>query len=166
MQYVFLVLAALLRLVPHPWNVTPIGAIGLFAGTWCDRRIAWLMPLVPLFIGDAVRGFYDPFIMVFVYAGFALSAFIGRWLLSRKRSVMRFGGAIGINAVAFYVVSNVPVWLTYYPRSLAGLAECYLKGLPYLGNMLVGDAVFVLLIFGTHHLARRALARDGIHAAA
>ena len=132
MHYIFLVLAALLRLLPHPWNVTPIGSIGLFAGTWCDRRIAWLMPLVPLFIGDAITGFYDPLIMVFVYAGFAVSALVGRWLLAPKRNLLRFSSAVTINAVIFYLMSNFPVWLVYYPNTLAGLIECYVLGLPYL----------------------------------
>ena len=71
MHYAILFLAALLRFIPHPWNVTPVGAIGLFAGAHCDRRIAWAIPLVVLAIGDAITGFYSPFVMLFVYAGFA-----------------------------------------------------------------------------------------------
>lgn len=155
MHYLFITLAILLRWVPHPWNVTPIGAIGLFSGTWCPPRIAWLFPLIPLAIGDAITGFYDWRVMVFVYVAFALSAFWGRLFLAQKRSVLRFGGAIGVNAVMFYLLTNFPVWLLYYPRDLAGLVECYLKGLPYLRNMLIGDTIFVALIFGTHQLAHK-----------
>ena len=88
MHYLVLVLATLLRLIPHPWNVTPIGSIGLFAGTWCKPSIAWLIPLIPLFIGDAITGFYNPAIMIFVYAGIAVSAVIGRWLLAKKRTFL------------------------------------------------------------------------------
>lgn len=153
MHYVVLVLAGLIRLIPHPWNFTPIGSIGLFAGTWCNPKIAWLVPLIPLFIGDMITGFYDPFIMVFVYAGFALSAVIGRLFLARKRTALRFGGAITVNAIVFYLVSNFPVWLTYYPRTAAGLVECYVKGLPYMGNMVLGDTVFVAILFGLYFLA-------------
>ena len=148
MHYVILILAGLIRLIPHPWNFTPIGSIGLFAGTWCSPKIAWAIPLIPLFVGDLIGGFYDPFIMVFVYAGFALSAVIGRLFLARKRTALRFGGAVTVNAVVFYLVSNFPVWLTYYPRNVAGLIECYVMGLPYLGNMVLGDAVFVAILFG------------------
>ena len=114
----------------------------------------WAIPLIPLFIGDAITGFYNPLIMAFVYAGFALSALIGRLFLARRRSVLRFGGAVTVNALVFYLVTNFPVWLVYYPSTAAGLAECYIKGLPYLGTMLVGDAVFVALLFGLHHLAQ------------
>jgi hypothetical protein len=157
MHYVFLVLAALLRLVPHAWNITPIGSIGLFAGSYCDRRIAWLMPLIPLFIGDLISGFYDPLIMLFVYTGIAASALIGRWFLSKQKSLFRFAGAISVSAIIFYLLSNFPVWWVYYPRTIAGLAECYIKGIPYLGYSMMGDSLFVALIFGTHHLAQKFL---------
>lgn len=155
MHYVILVLAALLRLIPHPVNVTPIGSIGLFSGTWCDKRIAWAIPLIPLFLGDAVTGFYHPLIMLFVYAGIAISALIGRLLLAKKRTFTRFGAAIFINAMVFYLLSNFPVWVVYYPNTLAGLAECYFKAIPYLGYSLIGDSVFVSLLFGMHHVALR-----------
>ena len=161
MHYVILVLATLLRLIPHPYNVTPIASIGLFAGTWCDKRIAWLIPLIPLFIGDAISGFYNPLIMAFVYLGIALSAVIGRWMLATRRSFTRFGSAVFINALIFYLLTNFPVWLVYYPNTLAGLAECYIKGIPYFGYSLVGDSLFTTLIFGLHYLAMQASQRHG-----
>lgn len=155
MHYLLITVAVLLRWLPHPWSVTPIGSIGLFAGAWCPPRFAWVFPLIPLAIGDAITGFYDWRIMVFVYAGVALSALWGRLFLAKRRSALRFGGAITVNAVVFYLLSNFPVWLVYYPNTLAGLAECYFKGLPFLRNQLIGDTVFVTLIFGAHWLARR-----------
>lgn len=157
MHYIFLILAALLRLIPHPWNITPIPSIGLFAGTWCDRKIAWMMPLIPLLIGDLMTGGYNPLIMVFVYTGIALSAVVGRLFLSRKRSLTRFAGAITANALIFYGLSNLPVWWVYYEHSAAGLVECYVMAIPYLGYSLIGDSLFVTLIFGTHHLAQESL---------
>ena len=157
MHYIFLTLAALLRLVPHAWNITPIASIGLFAGSYCDRRIAWLMPVIPLLIGDLISGFYNPLIMIFVYTGIALSAFVGRWFLQSKRNLSRFAGAISVNAILFYLLSNFPVWWVYYEHSAAGLLECYIKAIPYLGYSLLGDSLFVALIFGTHHLAQKYL---------
>jgi hypothetical protein len=157
MHYIFLTLATLLRLIPHPWNMTPIPSIGLFAGSWCDRRVAWMMPLIPLLIGDLITGGYNPLIMVFVYTGMALSAVIGRLLLSRKRNLLRFAGAITTNALLFYLLSNFPVWWVYYQHSITGLIECYLKAIPFLGYSMLGDSLFVTLIFGTHYLAQKSL---------
>ncbi len=33
-----IVLAALLRIVPHPWNLAPVGAMALFSGAMVDPR--------------------------------------------------------------------------------------------------------------------------------
>ncbi len=39
-------LAAALRIAPHPWNFTPVGAMALFSGAIIrDRRIAGFFPL-------------------------------------------------------------------------------------------------------------------------
>jgi hypothetical protein len=38
---------------------------------------------------------------------------------------------------------------------LAGLADCYVRGLPLLGNTLAGDAFYVALLFGGMALAER-----------
>jgi len=40
-----IILAAALRLAPHPWNFTQVGAIALFSGAMVrDRRVAFLFP--------------------------------------------------------------------------------------------------------------------------
>ena len=40
-----IVVVAAMRLLPHPMNVTPIGALGLFAGALLPSRTAWLLPM-------------------------------------------------------------------------------------------------------------------------
>src|SRR5258706_4708548 len=48
-----IVLAAALRIAPHPWNFTPVGAMALFAGAMLrDPRLAFVFPLFALFAGD------------------------------------------------------------------------------------------------------------------
>jgi hypothetical protein len=48
--FTMIVLAAALRLAPHPWNFTPVGAIALFSGaTVRDRRLAFLFPGLVMF---------------------------------------------------------------------------------------------------------------------
>ena len=52
-----IVIAAALRVAPHPWNVTPVGAMALFSGALIkDRRLALALPLLALFIGDLFVG--------------------------------------------------------------------------------------------------------------
>jgi hypothetical protein len=49
------------------------------------------------------------------------------------------------------------VWLLLdtYPRTFAGLATCYLAGLPLFRNTLAGDAFYSVLLFGGYALAER-----------
>src|SRR5260370_23941147 len=48
-----ILLAAALRIAPHPWNFTPVGAMALFSGALLkNRRLAFFFPLLALFLGD------------------------------------------------------------------------------------------------------------------
>lgn len=150
---VMIVLAATLRIAPHPWNFTPIGAMALFSGAlFRDRRIAFSFPLVALFAGDLFVGLYR--LMPVIYASFLVNVLIGRWLAGH-RSVARIGGAVFLGALQFFLVTNFVMWRASdtYPRTLAGLGACYLGGLPLFGNTLGGDAVYATLFFGAFALA-------------
>ena len=79
-----IVLAAALRIAPHPWNFTPVGAMALFSGALLkDRRLAFLFPLVALFVGDIFIGFHK--LLPIVYASFLINVAIGLWLSDRRQ---------------------------------------------------------------------------------
>lgn len=164
MPYFLIVLAVVARIIVHPFNFTPIGAIGLFAGSWCSPRVAWLMPLLALLLSDLINGFYDPVVMAFVYIGFLGGPLIGRFLLSSRRSLPRFGVAVVSAAVFFFLVSNFGMWLSgigVYPMTAAGLVECYVAGLPYFRVTLLGDLFYAGLLFGAAEGVNRfLLSRD------
>jgi hypothetical protein len=148
-------LAAVLRIVPHPWNFTPIGAMALFSGAMIkDRRLAALFPLLALFVGDLFIGFNK--LIPIVYASFLLNVLIGRFLADH-RTVARIGGATFLAALQFFVITNFAVWalLGSFPHTLAGLMACYALGLPLFGNTLTGDALYVTLLFGGFAFAER-----------
>ncbi len=152
-------LSTLIALMPHPWGVSPIGATALYGGAWFSRREAWLVPLIPFAAVSLVHGVYSVVVLVFVMAGFAAAATVGHALLSRRRSGPRFALAIGGGAVAFFALSNFSVWLAgYYPPTTAGLLDCYLRGLPYLGIAVLGDTAYTALLFGAHRLLSGRLA--------
>ena len=137
--------------MPHPFGVSPIGATALYSGAYANRRIVWIVPLIPLFVGDLIGGFYNTTVMIFVYAGFALSSIIGRVVLAPRRNTRRYAVAITAAAVIFFLVSNLAVWLVgMYPPTIAGLLQCYFNGLPYLGTALVADTIYCFVLFGLH----------------
>lgn len=154
---VIIAIAAGLRIAPHPWNFTPVGAMALFSGAIIkDRRFAIAFPLLALFAGDLFVGFYNPGVMAMVYASFLLSVLIGRRLQGR-RTALRIAGATLLGSIQFFLVTNFAVWwlLNSYPKTAVGLASCYLAGLPFFGNTLAGDFLYSVVFFGAFAVAER-----------
>jgi len=150
-----IVLAAALRIAPHPWNFTPVGAMALFAGAMLrDRRLAFLFPLLALFAGDLFVGFHK--LMFVVYTSFLLNVAIGLWLRDR-RTIARISLATLLGAIQFFLVTNFAVWqfLSGFPHTASGLLACYIAGIPFFWNTLAGDAVYTTLLFGGYALAGR-----------
>lgn len=65
-KYTPVVIAALLvafgvmmRVLPHPANFAPIGAIAIFAGAVLPRKTALWIPLGAMVVSDAIIGFYS-----------------------------------------------------------------------------------------------------------
>ena len=147
--------AAAWRLVPHPPNFTPVAAIALFGGACLHSRLASLLvPLAALFVSDLVLGFYPH--MAAVYAGFALTVMLG-WLLAARRTPVRIAGAALASSVLFFVLTNLDIWAftSHYPKTWAGLVECYTAALPFFRNSLLSDALFTTLLFGGLWLTER-----------
>lgn len=157
-----ILLAAASRLLPHPPNFAPVAAIGLFAGAMLDRRAAWAVPLVALLASDLVIGFYHPVGMLWNYLAFASCLLLGSGLLARgRRTTPRLVGATLGSAVTFFALSNFGMWASgYYPRTWAGLVECYTAALPFFRNTLVSDIVYVAALFGGHALISRWVTRQ------
>ena len=85
-----IVLAAVLRIVPHPWNFAPIGAMALFSGAMIrDRRLALFFPLLTLIAGDLFIGFHR--LIPLVYASTLVSVALG-FLLRDRKSLRRITG--------------------------------------------------------------------------
>ena len=61
------------RLLPHPANFAPIGAIALFSGLYLPKRWAIILPLAIMLISDIFVGFYAWQIMLAVYLSFVLA---------------------------------------------------------------------------------------------
>ncbi len=154
-----IVLGAALRIVPHPWNFTPIGAMALFSGAVVgDRRIAFLFPLLMLFASDIFTGFYN--LLPLVYGSFLVNVSIGLWL-RETRTPARIGVATLFGAIQFFLVTNFGVWmfLNSYPKTASGLFTCYAAGVPLFWNTLAGDVLFATLLFGGYALAEHYIRR-------
>jgi len=147
--------AAASRLIPHPPNFTPVAALALFGGaSFARKRTALLVPLAAMFLSDLVLGFST--ITPVVYASLALIASLGFWL-RRRPTVSRTLTAAVAGAGLFFVVTNFGVWAlgTLYPKTAAGLAECFVAAIPFFRNTLVSDLLYTALLFGGFALAEK-----------
>ena len=148
-----IVVAAVLRLVPHPANFTPIGAMALFSGAYLGRRgLAFAAPLGAMVLSDAVLGFYSGFWIT--YVAVALIVVVGFLALSQL-SVLRIAGAAIASSVLFFLVSNFGTWAAsgMYPHTLAGLSACYVAAVPFFQNTVAGDLFYAALLFGGFRVA-------------
>lgn len=147
--------AAASRLLPHPVNVTPIAALGLFAGAQFERKwLAFAVPFAALLLSDLVIGFYPQ--MWITYLAFAAIVCIGFTLHGRVRPLPVIGASLA-GSVVFFVVTNFSLWLPYdlYPKTWEGVVQGYVAGWPYFSHTLLGDLFYAALLFGSFALAER-----------
>jgi len=148
-----IVVAAALRLVPHPPNFTPIGAMALFSGAYLGRKaLAFAAPLGALLLSDLVLGFYHG--QATVYFSVALIVMLGMVALSRV-SPLRVAGAAVLSSVLFFLITNLGMWLFsgFYPRTMLGLEACYVAAIPFFQNTIAGDLFYATLLFGGFRVA-------------
>lgn len=146
--------AAASRVVPHPWNFTPMIAVALFAGARVERGwLAIAATLGCLALGDLAVGVFPYDGMIWVYGSIALVVVLGRTLRTRRGVVAPLVAALG-GGFAFFVITNLAVFASpMYPHSLAGLGTCFVAALPFYRNQIVGDLAFTGALFGLHAAA-------------
>ena len=170
---VFVILMiAFYRLLPHPWNFTPVCATAIFAGIYLNKRLAILLPILSMFIADLFLGL-DWLQTPLVYVSIVLSSMIGSWVGSHRETVAKFalgilGGTV-LSAVLFFIITNFAAWITLeYTKDLAGLAQCYVLAIPFFKNTLAGDlfyiTIFVLVYEGVHRWASSRVDVAAVHA--
>src|SRR5262249_28350086 len=144
------VVAGPIRLLPHPWNFTPVGSLGLFGGArlrawWAYAPPPGIMGLSGLVLwgipGD------KPFKLT-AQACLPLTRLCGRLFL-RTGSIWRIGIVSVLVSIQFFLVTNFGAWWTLsgpltltdgtlmaplYTRDLSGLVACYVAALPFAGT--------------------------------
>jgi hypothetical protein len=163
-----ILLAALSRVIPHPHNFTPVGAIALFgAAHFRQRWVAFLVPTLSLWISDLVinnvlyREYYpeftfNPGTLATTYLPFGMIVVLGLFLLKKITPTNVVAASLSAS-VLFFLVSNFVVWQgsTVYPPNGVGLFLCYEAGLPFFRNGLIGDLFFSGVLFGAYEWAKR-----------
>ena len=169
---VLIFVGVMARVVPHPANFAPVGAIALFGGAvFGNRWAAMFVPLAAMFAGDTIleltTGYGYHALMPAVYGSYALIAVLGMLIRDRRRSPLAVGAGSLVSSTIFFLVTNLAMWTIseIFPRTFEGLVACYLAGIPYFGRTILSDLVFAALFFGIHAFSSDlAVAREGTKA--
>ncbi|NQV53906.1 MAG: hypothetical protein HQ500_12025 [Flavobacteriales bacterium] len=150
--------AALTRLIPHPMNFAPLGAMALFGSAYLSRNgIGLFATMMAWFISDLVLNNFvyaaSGFTLFtqgsfFIYGSIVLIYFLGKGLLKEVTMPRMLAGSLGASVI-FFVLSNLGVWLSGqgYPLTMGGLVACYTMAIPFFQNTLIGDLFYALVLF-------------------
>ena len=165
-----ILVAALLRLIPHPENVAPVAAIALFAGAFFKNRIyAFFVPIACLFFSDflfqlqywtGIReypGFYT--LMPVVYLAFAFMVVCGLWIQKKGVSVKNIVLATLAGSIAFFIITNFAVWIM---NPQASLIQTYTQAIPFFRNTLAGNFFYVTSLFGLYAIVKAKVPKLGL----
>ena len=134
----FIIIAAVIRLIPHPPNFAPITAMALFSGlNFQNKKLAYAIPILAMIVSDLFLGFYS--ISIFVYLSFIAITYIGTTI--KKINISN----IFLSSLLFFIITNLGVWILGYPMTIEGLLACFTLALPFFGYALAGDLFFSLL---------------------
>lgn len=153
--------AALSRLIPHPSNVAPLGAMALFGGYYFTKKwqafavtaSSWL--LADLFLNNVIYKQYFPtftwisqsFIMVAI--SLIVIILISKLVIKEVNFQSIFLASF-LCSCAFFLISNFGSYLQLYPQNTTGLIAAYTAGLPFFRNTLFGDLVYSGILFGLY----------------
>lgn len=162
---IFIIVAAMSRLLPHPPNMTPIAAMGLFgAAHFSKKYFAFLVPFIALLISDIVlcTAVYKMNMVeyleasVFVYGAFAAVIGFG-FLFLKKYNWSNLILASFAASLIFFVITNLGVWAsgTMYPMTATGLVACFTAAIPFFLNSIIGNLFFTGVLFGAYELIDR-----------
>ena len=152
-------------------NFTPLAAMALCSAAYLPRKYKFSVPLIMLFISDAVINFrygaplLDPQILLRYFA-LAVVGSLGV-LLQHRASLKTLLPASIVGSTIFYTMTNMFSWLSDpgYAKNLGGLIQALTVGLPqysatpswmFFRNSLISDLLFTLLFVISMNFGRSA----------
>jgi hypothetical protein len=155
-----ILIAASMRLLPHLPNFTPIAAMALFGGVYLNKKYSIIIPLSAMFASDIFLGFHST--MPYVYGSFVLTGIIGMWLRSHKTTKNVICSSL-VSSILFFVITNFGVWANgWYSRTLSGLLQSYIMGIPFFKNTVFGDLVYTGVFFVSFEFLLHSLLKPAV----
>jgi len=148
------VVGALVRLIPHPWNLAPVGGVSLFAGARLRGWQAYMVPILLMLVTDPFVGGFSLYATPFVYLSFLINVWVGQ-RLRYSESPIKIGAAAVFSSAQFFLLSDFGSWLGFYAHTWNGLVACYVAAIPFYPRTLLSDLVTSGILFGLHAVLSR-----------
>ena len=136
---------SLTRLIPHPWNFTPMLAVGIFSGFYFKQfYLSLFIVILSMFIGDLYLGFHST--MFFTYISLAVAVILGLYIKHFKFTEILVTGLT--SSICFFLITNFGAWLTLemYEKNLAGLFQSYVMAIPFFHNTLISTLLYLAIL--------------------
>ncbi|MCX6205364.1 MAG: hypothetical protein NTZ19_03830 [Bacteroidetes bacterium] len=159
------------RIMPNrPYGFAPQIALALFGGAFFVKNKKWAfsLPLISLFISDLlyqvlfnygytdIQGFYSGQWVNYLLIG-SLTVF--GFLISDAKISKVILASIAA-PTTYFLISNGLVWFGnggyHRSRSMAGLLQTLVDGIPFYQNSIMGTIVFGAILFGGYSLLKTA----------
>ena len=140
-----ILILSLSRLIPHPYNFTPILAVGIFSGYYFKNFIlSSFIVISSMAIGDLFLGFHNT--MFFTYASLAVAVSFGIMIKKFNFPEILLSGLLG--SIVFFVVTNFGSWifLDMYEKNFSGLLQSYLLAIPFFHNTLISTLLYLTVL--------------------
>ena len=140
-----IVILSFSRLIPHPWNFTPILAAGIFSGFYFKNFFLSLFIVVSaMFLSDIYLGFHNT--MFFTYIALAIATGIGIYIKQLKTFEIFVSGFV--SSVCFFIITNFGAWISLemYEKNLSGLINSHVMAIPFFHNTLISTIIYLFVI--------------------
>lgn len=130
-------------------NVEFVTSAALLAGAYLGKKWAVFIPLSIMAISDLLLG--NTNIFLFTWSAYLFIGYLGNLghldNLKIKTKILHATGLGVIASIWFFLWTNFGVWLLdswgMYPKTLSGLIDAYIMGLPFLKYNLIGNLILV-----------------------
>lgn len=126
-------------------NFEIITALSVVAGMYFGGTYAITIPISAIFLSDLAIG--NNYVFIFTWSAFAIIGLAAATLRKRADKI-KFSDTILIaitSSIFFYIYTNFGWWIMsgMYEMNMEGLIRCYLAGIPFFRNQLMGNMIFV-----------------------
>lgn len=150
------------------WHLAPnvefVTTATLLAAAYLGKKWALSVPLIIMGISDIFIG--NTNIFLFTWSAYLIIGIMSNWLLGTKKLKLKMqddkakfkmikiikATSLGIAAsILFYLWTNFGVWVLdawgMYPKTLSGLIDAYILGIPFVKYNIIGNMLFMPISF-------------------